>query len=110
MHLNRWQFNYVDASLEETELNDSFVQTAAKHLVLGVDFVPSENFWLGIGYNPKSAADMQLKEGGNRLGGFSMGAGLRVSKFDLTVSAARYHPSALSLMVSISTSLSDFAL
>ncbi|MDR3260485.1 MAG: type IX secretion system protein PorQ [Tannerella sp.] len=110
LYLNRWKFSYTDASLNETQLNDNFIQTAAKHLVFGVDFVPSENFWFGVGFNPKSNADMQLKDGGNRLGGFSAGAGLRVSGFDLNVSVARYHPSALSLMLSISTSLSDFAL
>jgi hypothetical protein len=105
-YLNRWKFDYVDASLKKTELNENFFQTAVKHLVFGVDFIPSESFWAGVGYNPKTGADMQLKEGGNRLGGFSAGAGLRVSGFDLNVSAARYHPSALSLMRSVSTSLS----
>lgn len=110
MYLNRWKFNYVDASLKETELNENIFQTAVKHLVFGVDFIPSENFWVGIGYNPKTGADMQLKEGGNRLGGFSAGAGLKISRFDLSVSAARYHPSALSLMLSLSMSLSDTVL
>ncbi|MDR2042400.1 MAG: type IX secretion system protein PorQ [Tannerella sp.] len=110
MYLNRWKFNYVDASLKETELNENFFQTAVKHLVFGLDFVPSDNFWAGIGYNPKTGADMQLKEGGNRLGGFTAGAGLRISRFDLGVSVARYHPSALSLMLSISMSLSDAVL
>jgi len=81
----------------------------AKHLVFGVDFIPSQNFWVGIGYNPKVNMDMKLQTG-NGLGGFSMGAGLKVSKFDVGASVARYHPSALSLMLSISTSLSGFNL
>ncbi|MDR2137987.1 MAG: type IX secretion system protein PorQ [Tannerella sp.] len=110
VYLNRWKFNYADASLKETKLNENFFRTAVKHFVFGVDFIPSENFWAGIGYNPKMSADMQLKEGGNRLGGFSAGAGLRVSRFDLNVSAARYHPSAISLMLSVSVSLSDAVL
>jgi hypothetical protein len=29
-----------------------------EHFVAGVDFVPSENFWLGVGYNPKVARDL----------------------------------------------------
>ncbi|MDR3269876.1 MAG: type IX secretion system protein PorQ [Tannerella sp.] len=110
LYLNRWKFEYVDASLKATALNDNFFQTAVKHLVFGLDFVPSDNFWLGAGFNPKSNADMQLKDGGNRLGGFSLGAGLKVSRLNLNVSVARYHPSALSLMFGISTALSDFAL
>jgi hypothetical protein len=110
MYLNRWKFNHVDATLTETDSGDGFIQTVAKHLVFGVDLVPSENFWIGVGFNPKMNADMKLKDGGNGLGGFSAGAGLKISRFDLNVSVARYHPSALSLMLSLSASLSDFAL
>jgi hypothetical protein len=109
LYLNQWKFSYVDESLNKTDLDDSFVQTLAKHLVFGIDFIPSANFWIGAGYNPKVNMDMKLK-GGNGLSGFSFGGGLRVSKFDVSASVARYHPSALALMLSLSTSLSGFAL
>jgi hypothetical protein len=109
MYLNRWKFNYIDDGLNKMELDDSFVQTLAKHLVFGVDFIPSGNFWLGAGFNPKVNMDMKLKSG-NGLGGFSVGGGFKVSGFDVSASIARYHPSALALMLSISTSLSGFAL
>ncbi|MDR3267338.1 MAG: type IX secretion system protein PorQ, partial [Tannerella sp.] len=45
MYLNRWKLDYLDKST--TEKKESFIQTAVKHLVLGIDFVPSENFWIG---------------------------------------------------------------
>jgi len=109
MYLNQWKFSYTDESLNQTSLEDSFSRSLAKHLVFGVDFVPSQNFWLGIGYNPKVNMDMKLQSG-NGLGGFSFGGGIKVSKFDVSASVARFHPSALSLMLSISTSLSDFAM
>ena len=32
---------------------DSFVKTLAKHFIIGVDFIPSENFWVGVGFNPQ---------------------------------------------------------
>lgn len=106
-HLKQWKFKYIDETMAEKDLEDSFVQTLAKHLIFGVDFLPSDNFWVGLGYNPKANMDMKLKEGGNRLGGFSVGAGLHVSRFDIGASVARYHPSALSLMLSLSMSLSE---
>ena len=109
MYLNQWKFSYVDESLNTTGLDDSFVQTLAKHLVLGIDFIPSNNFWVGAGFNPKVNMDMKLK-GGNGLGGFSFGGGFRVSGFDVSASVTRYHPSALALMLSLSTSLSGSAL
>ena len=40
--------------------------------------------------------------------GFSGGAGVRIKMFDVGVSVAKYHPSALSMMLSISTTISDF--
>jgi hypothetical protein len=83
MYLNQWNVGFFE------------------HFVAGVDFVPSENFWLGLGFNPKVNADMRL-ENGNRLGGFSAGGGIRIKAFDVGVSVARYHPSALSLMLSLS--------
>ncbi|MDR1356348.1 MAG: type IX secretion system protein PorQ [Tannerellaceae bacterium] len=74
---------------------------AIEHLVAGVEFVPSENFWLALGYNPKVNADMKLT-GGNALSGFSAGCGVKIKTFDIGLSVARYHPSAMSLMLSIS--------
>lgn len=93
-------FRLSVTSLYLTKWNINFVE----HFVAGVDFIPSDNFWLGAGYNPKVARDLKL-EGGNGLGGFSIGGGVKINTFDIGVSVARYHPSALSLMVSLSKTL-----
>lgn len=105
MYLNRWKFDSIDTTDPDKE--DSFFQTLAKHMVLGVDFLPSENFWVGVGFNPKKNMDMKLQNG-NTLGGFSAGAGISISRFDVGVSVAQYHPSAMSLMIGVSTTLGDF--
>jgi len=107
MYLNKWKFTYMDDTDPEYK-DDSFFKTFAKHLVVGLDYIPSENFWLGVGFNPKTNMDMKLQGGGNALSGFSAGAGVSIKMFDVGVSVAKYHPSALSLMVSVSTTLSDF--
>ena len=104
MYLNRWKFDYIENI--EIKTDDSFFNTAFKHLVLGAEFVPSDNFWLGIGFNPKMKMDMKLSSG-NGLGGFSIGGGVKVSRFNVGASVARYHPSATSLMVSVAVLLSD---
>ena len=105
MYLNRWKFDDIDNTVIDAD-DDSFFETAFKHLVLGVEFVPSDNFWLGVGFNPKTKMDMKLQSG-NGLGGFSIGGGVKVSRFNVGASVARYHPSATSLMVSITMSLSE---
>jgi hypothetical protein len=97
MYLNRWKFPTIDRT--STAQADRFIDTAWKHLVFGVEFLPSDNLWLGIGLNPKTKSDMNLATG-NALGGFTVGGGLKVSRFDVGVAVARFHPSATSLMVS----------
>lgn len=97
-YLNRWKFDYVDNT--STETNDRFLETALKHLVFGLEFLPSENLWLGIGLNPKTKMDMKLSSG-NMLGGFTVGGGIKVSRFSVNASVARFHPSATSFMVGI---------
>ena len=105
-YLTKWKVEYVD-DYDREYTGDNFFKSFVKHLVIGVDYIPSDNFWLGIGYNPKTALDMKL-QGSNALAGFSGGAGVRIKMFDVGVSVAKYHPSALSMMLSISTTISDF--
>lgn len=106
MHLNRWDFDYTDKVNAEIS-GDSFAKTFFKHFVFGVDFIPSENFWVGVGFNPKRNMDMKTQSG-NTLAGFSGGAGVKIKMFDVGVSVARYHPSAMSVMLSVSATLADF--
>lgn len=106
MYLNKWDFDYANDT-DATYDGDSFFQTFIKHFVLGLDYIPSENFWLGVGFNPKTNQDMKL-QGGNKLAGFSAGAGVKIKMFDVGASVAKYHPSALSVMISVSTTLGDF--
>jgi hypothetical protein len=103
MYLNKWKLDYIDGKETTT---DSFGETALKHLVLGLEFLPSDNFWLGVGVNPKTRMDMSLASG-NALGGFSIGGGVRVSRFNVAASVARYHQSATSLMISVGISLQE---
>ncbi|GHT41820.1 hypothetical protein FACS189437_09190 [Bacteroidia bacterium] len=103
IYLKQWQFDDVYAT------DDSFVKTLGKHLILGIDFIPSENFWIGLGYNIKRGADMHLEDG-NKFGGFSAGAGIRVKSFSVGCSVGKYNAAATSFMVSISTSFAEKSL
>ncbi|MDR2683002.1 MAG: type IX secretion system protein PorQ [Dysgonamonadaceae bacterium] len=101
VHLKQWQFKPLrEGNVKE----DAFFTSLFKHLVIGVDFLPSDNLWIAVGYNPKVAMDLNL-EMGNKMGGFSMGAGLRVKAFNIGASVSRYHPSATSFHLNVTTSL-----
>jgi len=104
MYLNRWKFTPIDRFA--TAKDDTFLETALKHLVFGLELLPTDNVWFGIGLNPKTKMDMSLSSG-NALGGFSIGGGIKVSRLDVGVAVARYHPSATSLMVSLTMAINN---
>lgn len=101
--LKQWRFKNPNGE------KDSFGKTLGKHLVVGVDIVPSDNFWIGAGYNIKRGADMKLKDG-SKFAGFSAGAGLKVRAFSFGVAYGKYFPNANSLLFSISTSFGELSL
>jgi len=94
IQLNTWQTYNLKGK------EDPFVKNFFKHFVFAFDFIPTESFWASIGYNVKTSADMSLEEG-NKMGGFSGGAGIRVRSFEVGASVGRYHPSGTSLMISL---------
>lgn len=95
-HLNKWKLSRLDAENSTIIEEKKFLTTLLHHLVLGVEFKPNNNLWLGLGYNPKRASDMQLLQG-NRLSGFSAGAGLNVKRYGFGFAVSQYHPSAMTL-------------
>jgi opacity protein-like surface antigen len=103
VYLKQWKFDNI------TGEKDSFLKTVGKHLILGVDFLPTENFWIGLGYNIKRGSDLHLQEG-NKFAGFSVGAGLKVKSFGFGCSIGQYHPSATSLLFNVTTSFSEMKL
>ncbi|MDR0686591.1 MAG: type IX secretion system protein PorQ [Dysgonamonadaceae bacterium] len=103
--LNHAPIRYSITLINLNHLRESLM----RHFVFGVELMPSDNFWIAAGYNTKRASDLSLTES-NKMGGFSVGAGLKVKAFSIGCSAGIYHPSATSVMVSLSTSLSDFGL
>ena len=94
VQLNKWQ------TYDLMGYKDPFVKNFFKHFIFAADFTLTESFWVGIGYNVKTSADMSLEQG-NKLGGFSGGAGIRVRSFEVGASVGKYHPSGTSLMISL---------
>lgn len=71
-----------------------------RHFAIGLEFIPNDKFSLGVGYNPAIGQDMKL-QGGNKLGGFSIGAGLNTSIMDVNVGVSSFHPSQLSFSIGL---------
>ncbi len=107
VYLTQWNFSRVDEANGIDSSDDNFAKTLFKHAIFGIDIIPSQNFWIGIGYNPKVHYDLKLQEG-NKFGGLNAGAGIKIQKFSIGFSLAKYHPSATSFHFSLGMDISKF--
>lgn len=105
IYLTQWDFEKIDNANAVERSDDNFTKTLFKHMVFGVDLLPSENMWIGVGYSPKANSDMKLTDG-NKWGGLNAGAGIRIKRFNVGFSFANYHPSATSYHFSFSMDIS----
>lgn len=79
-----------------------------RHVILGVEFTPLDNFYLRAGYNYQRRQELKISTR-TAMVGFSWGFGLRISKFHLSYGRASYHLAGASNHFSILTDLSSFS-
>jgi len=110
-HLEKFDLSYESEldnnNFDNTSTKDQFTDKMLKHLILGVEFLPSQNFSLRLGYNFQRRAELKLAEKTSTVG-FSWGFGFNVSRFRISYASAKYHLAGSSNLFSISTRLSDF--
>lgn len=82
------------------------VGRVVRHLALGVEYMPSDRFWIGLGYSPRIAQDYNELRGG-KLAGLSLGVGFDSAGYRAAVSASSYGGSFWAFMATFST---DFGL
>jgi hypothetical protein len=85
--------SYTDAD-KEKESGQGKVSMAAenimRHVIIGAEFLPSNNFYLATGFNYQRRRELLLENSPSTVG-FSTGFGIRLSSFDLSYSRSRYH-------------------
>ena len=101
VNLNRWKYQYIENQGDgELLVKEKFGRAFFNHFIFGLNFIPSNNFWLGVGFNPKVNGDMKRQNGGG-FAGFTAGGGIHIKRFDVGLSYLNYYPSAASLQVSL---------
>lgn len=117
-HLQKWDLQY-ESTLENTnsfgfdeesesasnkleEIGDNLL----RHAIIGMEFLPGENFYVSLGYNYLRRQEMKINAPG--MVGFSWGFGFRLSKFHFSYGRASYHQAGGSNHFSLSTNLSEF--
>jgi len=114
VHLNQWDLNYYRVPSQYNsalptinDKNPGWGDMLLRHIIIGAEFIPSNNFNLAIAYNHRRSQEFAL-EGTKSINGFSFGAGIHVYKFALGVAYAQYAASGNTLSLSLSTSLDSF--
>ncbi len=107
-HLNKWSLPYYTHPDNGgmSELKDSFFSNLMRHLVFGLQYSPSERFYIALGYNNQTRTDMSTYKR-NFLSGFSAGFGLKVKGFALGASYAQPHKAGSSVMVNLSMNIQE---
>jgi hypothetical protein len=92
---------------EEDKLAN-FGDNVFRHLVFGLEFVPTRNFHIDLGYNYKRRQELKIVDKPG-FTGFSFGFGLKVYKFRISYSHATYHLAGVSDQFSLNLNLSEFS-
>ena len=108
-HLNHWDLANPDAGDTqdefETELTESFGKQFMRHILIGVELLPSDHFILRVGYNYQLRQQLKLDERLSTVG-FSLGFGVKIKRFSLDYSTTRYHVAGSSNLISLAFNFS----
>lgn len=107
-HLTRWRLeHYFHNSMDSSSVYKSnFFSNLFRHLVFGLQYSPSERFYIAAGYDYKMRSDMSNYQR-NFISGFSLGLGLRVKGFSFGASYAMPHKAGSSIMLNIGCSIAE---
>lgn len=101
--LNHWKSSYYILPEDKDQNKDdkvSFTKIALNHLTIGLDILPTDNFYLALGYNFRRAYELKAS-GSSHLAGLSVGGGIHVKRFQMGISYARYHQAGNSIMANV---------
>lgn len=109
-HLTKWKLPYYthpkDEEGDAQVLKSTFFGNFFRHLTFGLQYAPSEKFYIGLGYNYKTRTDMSTYSR-NFLSGFSLGAGIKVKSFGFDVAYAMPHKSASTIMLNLNCNFAE---
>jgi hypothetical protein len=101
--------NTDSTSESKSDAKNSWSEELFRHLLIGVDFLPSDQFMLCVGYNYRRISDLGIEQR-TPFGGFTAGMLLHIKGMSVGASYARYHIGGNSWQFSLSTSSSVFGL
>jgi hypothetical protein len=86
---------------------DIFADNVMRHIIIGLEFLPSKFFAVRLGYNYQRRQELKIVDK-TALVGFTWGIGINAAKFHISYGHASYHLSAASNNITLSLNLSEF--
>lgn len=80
-----------DYDTEDDIAAGGFGEDILRHMILGVEIVPSDSFWIGAGLNYQRRAEMRTQQR-TGMAGFTAGFGIRTKAFELAFAHDAFHP------------------
>jgi hypothetical protein len=109
-NLFKWKLPYYETgdgtNTDAFTEKNTFSSNLFRHLVFGVDFIPSDRFYIALGYNYKTRTDMSTYSR-SFVSGFSLGAGLNLRRFNIGLAMAQPHSGATTLMLNLNLNIND---
>ena len=110
-NLRRWKLPYMDREDKNSTTSalvekSSFMGNLFRHLTFGVELLPSEKFYIGLGYDYRTRSDMATYSR-NFLSGFSLAAGLKTSSLGFGLAFAQPHTGGTSFMLNLAVPLGE---
>jgi hypothetical protein len=111
-YLNHWDLgNPEPEQVEEPtvsfyEPQEKFGKQLMRHLVWGVEFLPSESFIIRAGYNYQRRQELKFNDR-TAMVGFSAGFGLKIKRFRLDYAISQYHIAGTSNLFSLAVNINN---
>ncbi len=108
-HLTNWDLadpepKQADNNLNFFERDEDFGKQIMRHIVLGAEILPSENFIIRAGYNYQRRQELKYEERVSMVG-FSLGFGVRIKRFRLDYGISQYHLAGSSNLFSLAINI-----
>lgn len=110
-HLTNWDLANTQPDLKEGEIaiferDESFSKQIMRHLVAGVEILPSENFIIRAGYNYQRRQELKFEERLSTVG-MSLGFGVKIKRFRFDFATSRFHLAGSSNLFSLTINLNE---
>jgi hypothetical protein len=102
-----WDKDHADETDYVSGKSDDILTQFLRHVIIGVEFIPSKNFSLGIGYNYQRKRELSVSSNPGAVG-LSGGVNVKISKFRFSYAIASYHLGGTSNTLSVGFNLSEF--